>query len=179
MVSGAVWNPEGLPVEGARVLALDDSRASASEGSDRPSGPIPSALSDAAGRFELADLECSVLEVRVAAPGYYVGKQRIDPIDCDDTVTLRFQLQESRRFQGYVRGPSGSPIQGAEVLLQGASARTDASGHFSMYFPQPGSNPVRVLASGFRVLESIVVPLDGEEVVHQLVLEVDDSEDPR
>ncbi len=177
-VSGAVWNPEGLPVEGARVLVLDGSQASATEGSDRPIGPIPTVLSDAAGRFELDDLDCSPLEVRVAAPGYYIGKQRIDPIDCDDTATLGFELQESRRFQGYVRGPSGFPIHGAEVLLQGASARTDANGYFSMYFPQPGWNPLRIVASGFKALESIVVPLDGEEVVHHLVLEVDDSEDP-
>ncbi|MBK7874181.1 MAG: sigma-70 family RNA polymerase sigma factor [Planctomycetes bacterium] len=178
--------PRGVTVRG-RVTEHDGRAAAGAEVFLAPRGSqgehlAPAALADADGRFELRDVEMGA-HVGARESGRAPSNAfevRGEPDATQECVLVL--LGPGGALEGTVRDPGGAPIANARVLagatLAGYGARianplesaqvaprrvvlTDDEGHYLLDGLAPGSNAVRVLASGFPEYASTLVVAVG------------------
>jgi len=142
-VSGTVKDPEGRPVEGARVAV--DVSGGRGWGLSRSSDPT---RTDAEGRFTLADVPPGDVTLQADAEGYLrdgLLHLRVEPGARVEDVEIT--LTPGATVLGRVVGPDGEPLPEARVSLLeearrfgfGGSARTDGDGRYRLEGVPPGA----------------------------------------
>ncbi len=115
-VWGFVYDPEGRPSSGARILSLSRPEWSGlSFGGNRRPSPAPSCLAeaDASGRYEVRASEGEVV-VQADAEGLSPACATVE-VAADQAVQVDLRLRKGVTAHGRVLGTDGRPIQGAEV----------------------------------------------------------------
>lgn len=186
-VSGRALDSAGRPVEGASILVYGEVLE-----------PVPSATSDAQGRFELADI---APEVAILALG--PGNKSASAIQTirgrpGDRAEVEMRLDQSlRRVAGRVVSAQGRPVPRAIVaahhpawilgdsgagLARVWSTRTGSSGDFELFLPagaaeimaspgiQDGNAPSRVLELAAEWDQEIDLHLRGSAEIEGTVL---------
>jgi uncharacterized GH25 family protein len=114
---GRVVDPDGRPVAGLRVKAGHSSMTPIQAGLDLCPPLKRLQTTDADGRFTLAPLAATSWAVTVHAPGFQPWSRVVKP----DVGELLVQLSTGLALSGLVLGADGAPLDGAQVLLGGAS----------------------------------------------------------
>lgn len=119
---GRVLDADGNPVEGALVLAEEDTAVQVLDLAipEAPAGSTAAARSDAEGAFELRHLRPGPKTLRASRSGYGAGwsepidPDRIDPADPKGGVEIR--LARRCAIEGRVMHDDGAPWPGAQVI---------------------------------------------------------------
>ena len=152
-VIGIVTDVDGVPVAGATVLGTDeplsgDVESARRDGPDREGGR-PTAVSDAAGRFELSGVRTGSAWIWARAPGTRWSVLEASPIAAGAVlhgVDLVLEpLSDAETIAGVVVGPSGVPVPGATITYwwgmdrEERSVAADARGGFSVAATERGA----------------------------------------
>jgi protocatechuate 3,4-dioxygenase beta subunit len=153
-ISGRVLTPDGSPVPGAAVSALDPGWEPGDLVFDdlpapRPcprSEPSPETSTDAQGRFTLEPLRPGRYDVSATAPGYRKSSsgRHLDLGTGEELADVEVRLVPGAVVHGRVATPAGAPIAGAQVSSPDdrASARTDAEGAYRLTGVSPGQRGI-------------------------------------
>jgi protocatechuate 3,4-dioxygenase beta subunit len=153
-ISGRVLAPDGSPVPGAAVSALDPGWEPGDLVFDdlpapRPcprSEPSPETSTDAQGRFTLEPLRPGRYDVSATAPGYRKSSsgRHLDLGTGEELADVEVRLVPGAVVHGRVATPAGAPIAGAQVSSPDdrASARTDAEGAYRLTGVSPGQRGI-------------------------------------
>jgi hypothetical protein len=132
--SGTVFDPDGVPVEGAVVAAA---------GQRLPGGGASRAVTDGKGRFTIQCLEGGVPVTLFARHDRYSpgdsGSFLVPEGETRGDIAIRLQLSAS--ISGVVYGVEGEPFPGARVTLDGIK------GYLVRY---GGARPITLTGSGGR-----------------------------
>jgi len=193
VLEGLVRDLAGEPVEGARVVVVAGGSRLERDELTILYGP-PSALqkraarTDRTGRFAFGDLDDGTWQVWAGAPGREWSSseplrlRRGEPLDPQPLALVA--LDEARRIDGSVVGPSAQPIASAQLFFTGAfgssagpdgwrGAQADADGRFTLHVPRGAS--VQVVA---RDPSDQLAPTGVEAAAdpgQELVLELEDA----
>lgn len=167
-ISGAIAHDAG-PVPGARVCAVR-----------RDNRLATCAVSDALGRYEIADLSADWYYVLVTAYSYVPRVFELPPLgDGERRTGIDVDLRRGgAKLIGFVSDLVGGPIAGATVRINGvAAAETDSTGRFELW-TTAGDTYLEARADGYasrRVLtrapSSLEVALTPESVVAGTVVD--------
>ncbi len=155
-ISGSVLDPEGQPVEGARVtlhLGLEDiSRLTDGRES------LPSAGTDAEGAFELEGLTPGSVELVASADGLADSETRSFALEPGQVIRDQvFTLRTGATLTGEVFDAEGEPAVGVMVIAQiptnpvgggQQGSRTDSAGFFEFTHLTPGNYQVIAMLGG-------------------------------
>lgn len=160
VLSGRVLDPAGVPLRGARVEAILESREDV----------LPRVVrSDAAGRFRFERLPPGEARLSAEAEGH------LRPADVElvllvggQEVVRDVRLRAGEEVSGRVVEEGGRPVQGAEVMLTSMQSaehsETAADGTFRFHVPA-GPGKLRVRHPDFIELRSTVTaPATGLEL---------------
>jgi 5-hydroxyisourate hydrolase-like protein (transthyretin family) len=150
----------GDPISGVRVTVLPTTSLSAPTPPTQTTTPLPQALTDGQGRFELNNLSPGFYRLTLSRVGYV--RQESSP-GGGAGVTIELKAGEPKRnvlvkmiptgvMTGHVRDTAGRPLTGVEVqLLKSAynengrkttsvvlSTRTNDRGEYRIYYVSPG-----------------------------------------
>lgn len=120
---GRVLDPGGKPVPGAEVRMID-------AGGELTLAPLPDRFTaDQAGEFRFLAPDDALLEA--THPGFSPGRARLDfPAQASRRLTIRLRegapaaVRES--ISGQVLGPTGAPLEGAQVMARPKRPGPDA-----------------------------------------------------
>lgn len=146
-LSGRVVGPEREPVPGAEIAATEETKASFDGAGYEFTSTRPLAVTDAEGRFVIADLEAGILNLVVSARQYRTRRLEGFRMPDEDVEDLEIVLDRGARLEGRVVDGEGEPVARArlEARLQGGEG---GSG--------PDSQPAAVSgADGSYVLEGL------------------------
>ena len=116
MIAGFVFDQDGRPLEGARVIAMSQGGQKTSRGSF---------VTGADGAFQLLDLIPGTYTVVGAKKGYEEDRnQRVDT----GTNDVQFELIQQGGLEGQVVGPTGSPLPNFSVSLRMLNQHTNVPG---------------------------------------------------
>jgi uncharacterized GH25 family protein len=141
-IRGRVVTKEGAPVAGARVTvepALDygRDRISRGEGYTKVFPPVGAAVSDSAGRFEIAPLHPRQWAVACEKEGF--GWERTDVHVLRDRIAeVEIAVEPARQLAGEVVDAGGAPVPRAEVFVESHLLRrkvADELGRFTIDVP--------------------------------------------
>lgn len=121
-VEGQVTSDGGRPVPYASIALVDR------DGGRRRWSSELTAMSDAAGRYEVIGVRPGEYDVRVSAPGYAppsaATETHVVMAPRLGTVTKDLSLRRGGTFEGTVTAPDGTGLQGARVTLAPADGGT-------------------------------------------------------
>lgn len=128
--SGTVRDAAGEVVAGARVSV------------HWQDGDVPSATTDAQGRFRIDEVPATQVRIRIHNDRFLPLERRIDLADTNGPLDLT--LQPGERIGGVVQDADGQAVPGAGVQLRGADGATasctaDPAGRFLAGGLEPGT----------------------------------------
>ena len=139
-IDGVVVSTSGVEIEGAIVRLRDPDQG---RWAQLPR-PLPHAVSDASGRFQLLGIPGGTFEISCEAKGFVDGRLRgIEP-DPESPLPIVVELEPGALIRGIVRDESGDPLEGIEVEAtqrpRGSSDKTfsDERGEFVIDTVKPG-----------------------------------------
>lgn len=147
ILSGRVVGPEREPVPGAEIAATEETKASFEGAGYELISTRPLAVTDADGRFSIADLEAGTLNLVVSARKYRTRRLEGFRMPDEDVDDLEIVLDRGARLEGRVVDGEGEPVVRArlEARLQGG----EGSSH-------PDSQPITVSGEdGSYVLQGL------------------------
>ncbi|HEX3127772.1 MAG TPA: carboxypeptidase-like regulatory domain-containing protein, partial [Thermoanaerobaculia bacterium] len=117
-VQGVVVGPDGAPVAGATVVAVN--AATLGPRMFSPLDPAADrAVTGSAGGFELGRLRTGEsYEIRAIRAGFFPAASMVLVSAPARTAPVRIQLQAACAVQGRVRSADGQPVTGARVVLR-------------------------------------------------------------
>lgn len=123
-LSGRVVGPEREPVPGAEIAATEETKASFEGAGYELTSTRPLAVTDAEGRFAIADLEAGTLNLVVSARKYRPRRLEGFRMPDEDVEDLEIVLDRGARLEGRVVDGEGEPVVRArlEARLQGGGA---------------------------------------------------------
>ncbi len=142
MVEGFVEDEEGLPVAGAAITVQ---RQEESRSPSPAAAPLPSVITNKAGRFTLEPLPCGLLRVVAGKEGYSFAESRV-AVSCDDQRPGRAHLRLFRAATlfGTVTDVAGRPVLHARVTVDGLGTLTGSDGSFRLGLRRFGEIHVHV-----------------------------------
>lgn len=173
ILEGSVEGESGEPVPGAEVLALADSGALVARTGSKPEGT-----------FRISDAAPGKLRLIANAQGYRRGEPVTVAVEAGDTRSgVILSLERARGLRGKVLGPSGTPLDGATVMLVSshgsvsvdprssiAVATTGADGRFALSAdPQPQQSVVATAPGFGAAVEPDPLAKGDSEIVLTLV----------
>ena len=139
-IDGVVVSTSGVEIEGAIVRLRDPDQG---RWAQLPR-PLPHAVSDASGRFQLLGIPGGTFEISCEAKGFVDGRLRgIEP-DPESPLPIVVELEPGALIRGIVRDESGDPLAGIELEAtqrpRGSSDKTfsDEQGEFVIDTVKPG-----------------------------------------
>ncbi|MDE0959754.1 MAG: carboxypeptidase regulatory-like domain-containing protein [Planctomycetota bacterium] len=168
-IDGVVVSTSGVEIEGAMVHLRDPQQGRWAE----LPRPLPHAVSDAAGRFQLLGIPPGIYQIHSEAPGFVAGRMMgIEP-DRDSPLPLVVTMEPGAVIQGIVRNESGDPLEGIEVEARNVKNQlnpemvlTDEHGEFVIDTVAPGHYLLTFTGTGWkRQHMGIGAGLDRFEVV--------------
>ncbi|MDE0958872.1 MAG: carboxypeptidase-like regulatory domain-containing protein [Planctomycetota bacterium] len=139
-IDGVVVSTSGIEIEGAIIQLRDPDQG---RWAQLPR-PLPHAVSDASGRFQLLGIPLGTFEISGQAKGFVDGRLRgIEP-DPESPLPIIVELEPGALIRGFVRDESGDPLEGIEVEAtqrpRGSSAKalSDERGEFVIDTVMPG-----------------------------------------
>ncbi|HSF43650.1 MAG TPA: carboxypeptidase regulatory-like domain-containing protein, partial [Thermoanaerobaculia bacterium] len=156
-LSGRVVGPGREPVPGAEIAATEETKASFEGSGYEFTSTRPLAVTDAEGRFSIADLEAGTLNLVVSARKYRTRRLEGFRMPDEDVDSLEIVLDRGARLEGRVIDGEGEPVVRArlEARLQGGEG-----------FSDPDSQPLTVSGEdGSYVLQGL------ETAQYQIVVE--------
>ncbi len=133
------------------------------------------ASSDGDGRFVIENVNPGELELQVRAEGYV--QARIDSLTVEpgrDLDGVRAVLERGATVSGRIRGPSGRPVSGAQVLsMEGRSgfrqtfhgaATSDGEGRYRLDGIPPGSRAITVNHDNHKQMNRTIEVEPGDNV---------------
>ncbi len=161
-VRGKVAGQDLLPVSGASVTVVP-MRSPVDPGSpDDPEtrGEEKSALTDAAGEFEVRGLRAGSFYAIARAPGFITARSESFDLAFGGTHAVNVEMEPEMTIAGSVRSPEGDPIAAAEIhaVVKGEKGgeywseertRSSTFGAFRLSRLANRSYDVRVAAEGF------------------------------
>jgi len=175
-LDGLVLDSDGVPVEGAELLATEASPMSGllMGMSFGESGPAD-AVSDPAGWFAISDLSKELrYTVTASRPGFVAAQ--VDGVTLPLSEPLELRLEPASRIAGVIVDTSGDPIPGAQVnmlrmrsmeaggmamqIAMGEDTTTDVEGRFAFEEQEPGKVSLSALAGGYQEakLADLIIP---------------------
>jgi len=157
-VRGRVVDPRGEPVSGARVAAgqLRGRGYWDEEGKRGQRFGMPVVTTDEGGAFEAHGIEHAELPLSVMAEGYPIQVAE-RPGWVGSLSFAEIALAEPATLAGRVLGPTGEPLAGARLEVEGVGGRaakdipfplphatSDGDGRFRLELLAPGRVPIRV-----------------------------------
>jgi protocatechuate 3,4-dioxygenase beta subunit len=139
-IDGVVVSTSGVEIEGAIVRLRDPDQG---RWAQLPR-PLPHAVSDASGRFQLLGIPGGTFEISCEAKGFVDGRLRSIEPDPDSPLPLIVEMEPGALIRGIVRDESGDPLEGIEVEAtkrpRGSSGSTlsDERGEFVIDTVEPG-----------------------------------------
>ncbi len=171
-VAGWVLDPQGAPVEGARVFAMPEGDAAAgrSWAMDRRL-----AQTGASGRFEIGGLEAGRARLRASHESFEPTSIEVELAEAAPrTVELRFvrRIDPQRRalVTGRVVDGAGLPVSGARLRLGRREVRSGPAGEVELTVPV-GSHPLSCRHAGYAPYFGGPLAV-GEEGVSDLIVEL-------
>ena len=152
VLSGRVVDEEGDAVSGAEIgltwqaiLEDDPLRRSVGKPVER------SVLSNAEGRFEIADTPRGEVRLTVTAQGFIPAEEaKLTVPRPDSAPELTFVLRRGSRLEGRVTTTAGKPVPDVRISIDPGSARSDAEGLYVLDGLEPGRQEVRVFHPHYR-----------------------------
>lgn len=179
-ISGRVLSPLGQPVAGANVRReLGLLELMAAEGSTG-SG----ATTDAAGRFEILDLDAGDCHLVASREGFAASEPLVLKVEAGlEYPDLLLTLRQGAKLTGEVIDDDGRPRAGGTVILQRMPNMTrqillqsDSEGRFSQENLEPGSWQVTAMQNLF-VLDADSGELDQAALLRDMKLEMIELKD--
>lgn len=179
-ISGRVLSPLGQPVAGASVrrelglLELMAAEGSAGAG----------ATTDAAGRFEILDLDAGDCQLVASREGFAASEPLVLKVEAGlEYPDLLLTLRQGAKLTGEVIDDDGRPRAGGTVILQRMPNMTrqillqsDSEGRFSQENLEPGSWQVTAMQNLFG-LDVDSGELDQAELLRDMKLEMIELKD--
>ena len=161
-VAGAVQDPNGNPIEGAKVseVRLNSEYVQLSK------------MTDASGTFEFKNMKAGELMLAVQAKGFAPALRTFQV--AGSLATVQFQLGPGQLLRGRITDQDGNPIAGAWAeTTRGRrkiewSATTDADGRFEWDSAPPEPLLYSFQADGFNRAYALKLQADGSD--HQIKL---------
>lgn len=154
IMRGMVLDPEGKPVEGARVK-IGGEYTEPAQDSGVGWVPLVETTTTREGVFEQAGLRLGTQVVHVLAEGFPVAVARVD-VEADQVAWVDLRLEPPSTLAGVVT-EDGAPVKGAEIYLY----QGDESSRWRSAFPLPearssddGSFQVDFIPAGRWVLRA-------------------------
>lgn len=159
-ITGALVNPEGLPVAGANVTIYAPETADARRArvaSDKlERTPLAATITDAKGKFAFESPKDPVVDVQIVASGYAPTGF---PVERDEDIG-GVPLQAAASKQGRITA-GGKPVAGAQVIAAGAGAETvavtDAEGRYSVADPVKWVDRLTISHKDFATLDTMTM----------------------
>ncbi len=149
-VSGLVKNAAGAPLAGARIqfVSAEKSDADFSNTSIQTGLPLIATTSDAAGRWEIADLPRGYGRFKVRASGFADDGKNFW-IDKAETMAPELKLRAAGKVRGRVLDFEGRPLASIYVDLNdyGDAVQSDAQGCFELPSVPVGENTLNFSVS--------------------------------
>ena len=155
-VRGRVADTDGEPIAGAVVnLQEPEAEVGSIEVRERQPGESRSVASDELGNFVIADLVPGEVEIDAIARGF----QPSDPVRLDVAPgqvidDLLFTLERGAELQGRVTDTAGVGIAEAKLIIERASAESDADGYYRLAGIPPGYRRLRIRHPGYNRLQT-------------------------
>lgn len=180
-IQGRVLDPDGSPLEGARIVASGERSALFAAADDDESA----AHSGADGFFAFTDRQAGErVDLQVRMPGFATG--RLVGVEAPTPSPVEIELERPSRVSGRVVDEAGRPVANAQVGLRvlvrsgtrrhsgpGGSATSDEEGAFVIEGVDPGEATLTTAADGYvahRLTSLAVEP--GKDLNHvRIVLE--------
>ena len=151
-LAGRVVDADGRAIEGAEVSARIEAA-----GAEPPVSGTAAAVTDGAGRFELADVAPGRLRVDAFAEGFQASSEQTFGLAAGERLEQAvFVLERGAALEGWVSDHRGDPVAGARVLSGRHGASTDADGAYRLAGLPPGSARVEVRHEAYNRLERTV-----------------------
>src|SRR5204863_5008924 len=118
-LAGAVVDPEGKPLAGAKVIPLSMAKTVAMRGEDRFEGDAGAVTTDSAGRFAVSHLAAGEETLKVIHPNFaplVSAKVKVTENGSADAGTLK--LAVGGGAQGVVYDAQGKPSVGVTLNFQ-------------------------------------------------------------
>ena len=171
-LSGRVLDEEGEAVSGAEV-GLTWQAVLEGDLHRRPVGAAiqRSALSNAEGRFEIADAPKGEVRLDVKAQGFIPAEElKLTLPQPDPSPELTLVLRRGARIEGRVMTTEGKPVAAVRIAVDPGSAVSDAEGVYSIDGVAPGRREMHVLHPHYRrVVRSVSI----EEGTNRLDVELE------
>lgn len=163
VLSGRVLDEAGDAVSGAQVgltwhAILED------DPERRPVGrPLErSAVSNAEGRFEVADAPRGEVRLTVRAQGFIPAEEpKLAVPRPDSAPELTFVLRRGARLEGRVATSSGKPVPGVRIAIEPGAALSDAEGLYVLDGLEPGQQEVRVFHPHYKRMVRPISIMEG------------------
>jgi subtilase family serine protease len=155
VITGTVTSADGLPVEGASVIATESEK-----------GYVRLPKTDEDGYYEVKGLPGGVYSVKVRADAYVPsGKEEVNLNEGGNVNGIDIQLEQGAGVIGRVTD-GANPISGASVFFQGdedsQAAITEEDGSFSINSLASGVYYVLTSANGYCMTQQMIkVPHNG------------------
>lgn len=172
VLRGRVLDEAGEAVGGAEV-GLTWQRVLEDDPHQRPVGEEIQrlAVSNAEGLFEIANAPGGEVRLDVTAQGFMAAEEmKVTLPRPDSAPELKVVLRRGSRLEGRVATTAGKPVPGVRIVVDPASAVSDAEGVYSVDGVAPGRREVRVLHPHYR---RVVRPVSIEEGTNRLDIELE------
>lgn len=174
-IAGAVWGPDGQPVEGAVVVSTRIGVNEEEDGADAAGAVGATATTDTSGLYRLSVL-AGMQNVRAEKAGYGPGFDQVSA-EAGQETRCDLRLVKPLRICGRVLDKTGAPIEGAVVTagwygqsegtFGGSYTRTAtaaADGRYSLDDLRDGFHYVHATAKGFTTDAKYQIAAGSENV---------------